>query len=138
MFQRSRDREELSLNLAPLIDVVFLLLIFFMVTTSFTRESQIALQLPQADGEVKDFPAKPLEISIDVNGNFFVNGRGLINNQADTLSSAISKLKIDPKLPVIISADQKSPYQTVITAMDVSAKLGYSNLSLATREKKDE
>jgi len=136
MFHRTK-KEELTLNLTPLIDVVFLLLIFFMVSTSFTRETQIALNLPSAEGEKSEAKDKLIEISIDVNGNYFVNGHGLVNNEKGTLLKALNQLQnIDKKLPLIISSDAKTQYQSVITVMDVAGQAGFKNLSLATRKGK--
>ncbi len=137
MFYRKR-KHELTLNLTPLIDVVFLLLIFFMVSTSFTRETQIALSLPTADGHSPEKSTDLLEINIDINGNYFVNGQGLVNNEKSTLIKALKRLTVvDRNKPVIISSDAKTAYQNVITAMDAAGQAGYSNLSLATRKGDD-
>jgi len=137
VFHRTR-RDELDVNITPLIDVVFLLLIFFMVSTSFQRDTQIALQLPKVVEGAKASDAKiTLEITIDSHGNYFLNGKALINNSAELLTRAIQKLQItDVATPVVISADAKSSYQTVITAMDVVGKQGFSNISLATETQK--
>lgn len=136
MFHRQK-KEELTLNLTPLIDVVFLLLIFFMVSTSFTRESQIALNLPNADGQKPEKAVNLVEISIDVNGNYFINGQGLVDNQKQTLLKALQQIpNVDKNKPLIISSDAKSYYQAVITAMDVAGQAGFKNLSLATRKGK--
>ncbi len=139
MFHRSR-REELTINLTPLIDVVFLLLIFFMVSTSFTRDTQISLKLPTVvEGEVLENPQKPLEISIDINGNYYVNGRALVNNSEETLAKALNLVEVDNNsMALIISADAKTPYQTVVTAMDVAGKQGFSNINLATKNQADQ
>lgn len=134
MFYRKR-KDELTLNLTPLIDVVFLLLIFFMVSTSFTRDTQIALSLPTADGESAEKSNDLIEINIDINGNYFVNGHGLVNNQKSTLVKALNRIVgADKNKPVIISSDAKTSYQNVITAMDAAGQAGYNNLSLATRK----
>lgn len=129
-----RRKEELTLNLTPLIDVVFLLLIFFMVSTSFNRESQLALNLPNADGQPAETEQQLAEISIDVNGNYFINGLGLVDNSRDTLMRALNKLSADKTQPLIISSDAKASYQAVITAMDAAGLAGFNNLSLATRQ----
>jgi len=137
MFYRKR-KDELTLNLTPLIDVVFLLLIFFMVSTSFTRDTQIALSLPTADGESSEKSTDLVEINIDINGNYFVNGQGLVNNQKGTLIKALKQIAgVDKTKPIIISSDAKTSYQNVITAMDAAGQAGYNNLSLATRKGND-
>ena len=134
MFYRRR-KEDLTLNLTPLIDVVFLLLIFFMVSTSFSRESQLSLNLPTADGEPAETEQKLVELSVDVNGNYFINGQGLVNNSVQTLTSALNKLvDVDKAKPLVINSDAKASYQAVVTAMDAAGMAGFSNLSLATKQ----
>ncbi len=133
MFVRQR-KQEVSVNLTPLIDVVFLLLIFFMVSTSFTRETQIELDLPKASVEPLETKVESLEISIDKEGRYFVNGKGLVNVSIETLKRAIQPILNENKdISVIISADANTPYQSVITAMDATSQLGVSNLKMATQ-----
>ena len=132
-------KKDITVNITPLIDVVFLLLIFFMVSTSFTRETQIEIELPKASGQQLDFTPDVVEISIDAEGNFYVNKKPLINSQIETLRKAILKLSEgDTSLPLIISADAKAPYQSVVVAMDAAGQEGFSNLQMATRRPEDE
>ena len=132
-------KKELTVNITPLIDVVFLLLIFFMVSTSFTRETQIELELPKATGEQLEIKPNVVEISIDAEGNFYVNKKPLINTQIGTLRRAINKTSDgDNTLPLIISADAKAPYQSVVAAMDAAGQEGFSNLQMATRRPTNE
>lgn len=128
--------EEVNVNLTPLIDVVFLLLIFFMVSTTFTREAHLEVDLPQADGEVVTVEEnKILEILITDEGQYSVNGKPLVNTQAETLRLALKELAGDKRdMPLIITADAKTPHQAVVTAMDVSGKLGFQKLSITTQE----
>jgi biopolymer transport protein ExbD len=134
MFFREK-KQEVTVNLTPLIDVVFLLLIFFMVSTSFTRETQIELDLPKASVEPLETKIDSLEISIDKEGRYFVNGKALVNVSIDTLKKAIETIRKDSKdTSVIISADANTPYQSVATAMDAASQLGISNLKLATQK----
>ena len=131
-------KREMSVNLTPLIDVVFLLLIFFMVSTSFTRETQIELELPKAEGEPLETENNVVEISVDAAGNFYVNKQALINGQVETVRRAIIKVSDgDLKMPLIISADAKAPYQAVITAMDAAGQEGFTNIQMATRRDTD-
>lgn len=132
-------KKELSVNITPLIDVVFLLLIFFMVSTSFTRETQIEIELPKSSGNQLELKANLIEISIDAEGNFYVNKKPLINSQIETLKRAINKQSEgDNSLPLIISADAKAPYQSVVVAMDAAGQEGFSNLQMATRRPTNE
>ncbi|WP_422133330.1 MULTISPECIES: ExbD/TolR family protein [unclassified Endozoicomonas] len=133
---RRQSREEVSLNLTPLIDVVFLLLIFFMVSTTFTKETQLAIDLPEASGEQSASVEKTqVEITISREGHYAVNGQSLLNNGLETLKNALAKVSEgDSNLPLTITADAKTPYQSVVTAMDAAGQLGFANLSMTTRK----
>jgi biopolymer transport protein ExbD len=131
---RSRDHEDPELNVISLVDVVLLLLIFFMVSTTFVDESRIQIQLPQAGTEAAPQPKKdPIEITISASGEYRVNGRTLINTSPTTLSSAISKLAGTARdNPVTIRADARTTHQAVVTAMDVVGRLGFRGINIAT------
>ncbi|WP_448216660.1 ExbD/TolR family protein [Endozoicomonas sp. 2B-B] len=133
---RRQSREEVSLNLTPLIDVVFLLLIFFMVSTTFTKETQLAIDLPEASGEQSASVEKTqVEITISREGHYAVNGQSLVNSGLETLKNALAKVSEgDSNLPLTITADAKTPYQSVVTAMDAAGQLGFANLSMTTRK----
>ena len=133
-FRRQR-RDELGINLTPLIDVVFLLLIFFMVTTTFSRNTNLLINLPEATGEMAEQEAVSVEILIAENGNYSVNGRQLMNNQIETLMRTVTEVSGgDVNIPLIITADANTSHQSVVTAMDAVAQLGFSSLNIATRE----
>lgn len=131
--------EEVSVNLTPLIDVVFLLLIFFMVTTTFTRDTNLLINLPEASGEIMDVSPEQIEVMVAQNGSYAVNGRGLVNTQLSTLIDAIEEMSAgDRSLPVIITADANTSYQSVVTVMDAVAQLGFSQLNIATSQNAEE
>ena len=131
---RQFRREDPTVNLTPLIDVVFLLLIFFMVTTTFREESEIQVNLPQASNEPMDHMAQSVEVTIDRDGSYFINQQALINTQLDTLKRALRESVGDMENPpVIISADAKAPHQSVVMAMDAARQVGLTKLSIATR-----
>lgn len=131
---RKFRKEELTLNLTPLIDVVFLLLIFFMVTTTFREESEIQIDLPTASNKPMNYEPQTLEILINREGHFFVNQQALINTQLDTLKRALREKMSELENPaVIVSADANSPHQAVVMAMDASRQVGLTRLSIATR-----
>ncbi|UYM16655.1 ExbD/TolR family protein [Endozoicomonas euniceicola] len=135
---RRQTQEEVSVNLTPLIDVVFLLLIFFMVSTTFTQETRLAIDLPEASGEVQEQVQKQVEIVISKEGDFAVNGNSLVNSRLETLKTALGKVSDgDSSLPLVITADAKTPYQSVVTAMDAAGQLGFANLSMTTRKPAD-
>ncbi|MDH5433063.1 MAG: biopolymer transporter ExbD [Gammaproteobacteria bacterium] len=133
-----KKRSDTAINLTPLIDVVFLLLIFFMVSTSFTRETQIKLELPTADVEKMESKPESIEISVDREGRFFVNGNALANNQVETLKRALEPLVAENNsIPVIISADANAAYQSVVKALDATSQMGISNLQMATQKSQE-
>lgn len=129
-----RPRAEPEVNMTSLIDVVLLLLIFFMVSTSFVKQSQITIRLPAADSAVvvEEVP-EHLEIMITEQGTYLINGRELINSRPETIRNALQKLSGgNTRLPLTISADANARHQHVITAMDVAGKLGFVKISIAT------
>lgn len=131
---RTSRKDELEINLAPMIDVVFLLLIFFMVSTSFNRESEIQVNLPEASSKPQEAKETPIEISIDSSGRFFVNREVLINTQVATLKLALQKVAAGrTDIPLIISADAVTPHQAVVTAMDAARQVGLTHVSIATK-----
>tara|TARA_R110001592_G_scaffold42237_4_gene137247 strand:- start:2519 stop:2941 length:423 start_codon:yes stop_codon:yes gene_type:complete len=137
-FQR-RIQEELQINLTPLIDVVFLLLIFFMVTTTFTRETRLAVNLPEADGEPAQEALRSIEISVSQNGSYAIDGRPLVNAQLDTLMRALEEISAgDRDISLILIADADATHQSVVTAMDAIGQSGFSRLSIATRKPEEE
>jgi biopolymer transport protein ExbD len=128
------SHEEPEINLTSLIDVVLLLLVFFMITTSFVRESKIGIRLPEASStanlEVMD---SPMVISVSAQGTYLVNGRALLDSRPETLENAIRMLAGDtPGTRVTVSADAEASHQAVITAMDIAGRLGYVEINLAT------
>ncbi len=132
---RSSSKEEPEINLTSLIDVVLLLLVFFMVSTSFVREAEISLRLPQAetDADIVAPAVDVLEIAITETGSYVVNGRQLVNNQRRTLRAAIERLIGESRdLPVFIRADAQAAHQDVVTAMDVVGQLGFVEINIAT------
>ena len=130
---RRERHEDPEVNITSLIDVVLLLLIFFMISTTFQREAQLQVELPEASLEPGTEPADKLEITIDILGNYFINGKEVTNSRFDTLKRAIQQtIGEQSGLPVIIRADAGTPYQAVVSAMDAARQLGLLQISLAT------
>lgn len=137
-FQR-RITEDLQINLTPLIDVVFLLLIFFMVSTTFTRENRLAVNLPEADGEPVQDTVRTIEISVSQGGAYAIDGRTLVNSELSTLMQGLEEVALgDRDVALILIADAEASHQSVVTAMDAIGKSGFSRLSIATRQPDDE
>ncbi len=134
---RKNISDEVDVNLTPLIDVVFLLLIFFMVTTTFDKDAKININLPTTQNAAAAPLKKPMEIIIDAQGKYFVDGREVLNNKPETLFRAMSQAlneRGEKIPPLIISADAGTNYQTVVTAMDIAGRLGLTNFSMATSQ----
>lgn len=132
---RAPRRDDPDINITSLIDVVLLLLIFFMVSTTFTREAQLQVDLPKASAEPGESPKKLLEITVNINGDFFIDGKQVVNAKPETLRRAIVQSIGDQRdIPVVLRADARSPYQSIVTAMDVTGQLGLTQLSLATAQ----
>lgn len=131
---RHHRREKVDINLTSLIDVVFLLLIFFMVSTTFTRETQLSIDLPEAQGQPRDDVDEQIEILIDEAGQYRVNGRALVDNNMRTLQAAIYKISAgDTTMPMTITADAQAAHQDVVQAMDAAGRMGFVHLSITTK-----
>ncbi|SFM52100.1 ExbD/TolR family protein [Marinobacter zhejiangensis] len=137
-FKRQRS-QEVGVDLTPLIDVVFLLLIFFMVSTTFTRESHLKVELPEANGDVVEAEVRQIDVVINAQGQYSLNERALVNNRLETLERAVRELSEgDSSLPFIITADANTPHQFVVRAMDVAGRLGFAKLSITTERISEE
>jgi biopolymer transport protein ExbD len=137
-FRRQRKVDS-NVNLTPLIDVVFLLLIFFMVSTTFTKESHLILDLPEADGEVVDTPIEGIEILIGKSGDYTINGKQLINRDLKTLMKSLVEVSLgNTELPLTITADANTSHQSVVTAMDAAGKMGFVHLKITTKQPDEE
>ena len=134
---RRKERDNVDIPLVSLIDVVFILLLFFVVTTTFTRESQLKVELPEASSGTppEASEVKQLEIIIGADSSYLLNGQNLLRPDLEGLMAALQKeSEGDNSLPLIISADGKAPHQAVITAMDAAGKLGFARLRITTVE----
>jgi biopolymer transport protein ExbD len=131
--------ESVEVNLTPLIDVVFLLLIFFMVTTTFDRHARLKVSLPESSTKTTQQKQEPLVLSIDAKGNYFLNDRQIVNQQLDTLKQALQKVigqtgQDYKDVALVLRADANTPHQSVVRAMDAASQLGMTRLSIATVE----
>ena len=132
-FRPSRS-DEPELNLVPLIDVLLMTLIFLVVTTSFSKETQLRIKLPEASSETK-VQESTIRVLIDAQGNYYLGKRKLANQSADTLRGAMLRVAGKMKDPVIIiHADSKAPHGAVVQVMDSARRLGYSRLTFATQK----
>ncbi len=129
-----RPKDEPDINLTSLIDVVLLLLVFFMVSTSFVREAEINIRLPEASADpVEATEADVLEIGITQTGNYLLNGRQLVNSDRRRLRAAIERVMGENRdVDVVIRADAESTHQATVTAMSVAGELGFTSINIAT------
>jgi biopolymer transport protein ExbD len=134
-FRRQANQDE-QINLTPLIDVVFLLLIFFMVSTTFTKETHLEIDLPEASAEpVEAAVTQAIDVIVQANGSYVVNGKALVNKQAITLQRALKTVAGgNTKQPLTITADANASHQAVVRAMDVAGQVGFSKLRITTRQ----
>jgi biopolymer transport protein ExbD len=129
-----KQPEEVDLNITPLIDVVFLLLIFFMVSTTFDHESEVNITLPKASKEIAQAKPDAINVAIDSESRIFINKKELVNSQISTIKEALYDISADLEdAPIIISADEETPYQVVIRTMDAARQLGLIKITFATR-----
>ena len=134
---RAKERRESTVDLTSLIDVVFMLLIFFMVTTTFDKNAELKIELPTASNTAATVAGDKLELLIDGQGRYYINGREVLNNQPETLFQAMSMTLEEMgnnTPPLVISADAAVNYQSVVTAMDIAGRLGLTNFSIATSQ----
>ena len=129
-------RQEATVELTPLIDVVFLLLIFFMVSTTFIRETQLKINLPEASGELQEVEDDFIEVTVDRLGEYAVNDRLLVNNEMRTLINALQEIMDErgSSQRLIVTADAQAAHQAVVRAMDAAGKVGLTRISITTQQ----
>jgi biopolymer transport protein ExbD len=132
---RKSKRPDDYINVIPFIDVLLVLLIFFMVSSRFTHNAELRLSLPTADSNAEQQrQTETIEIGVGADGSYSINGRSLINKKPETLRNALKEIAGERRdLPMILSADADATHQSVVTAMDVAGQLGFSRLSITTR-----
>lgn len=135
---RRQSQQEVSVNLTPLIDVVFLLLIFFMVSTTFTRETELQIDLPEAEGTEAEQETERIEVEISADGVYSVNGERLEGVERQALNQRIERVADgNTDLPFIITADADARHELVVRAMDIAGSLGFTGLSISTQKSPD-
>lgn len=136
---RRKPKLDNGINLTPLIDVVFLLLIFFMVTTSFNKQTRLVLKLPEAAGEPVVEQVDRLDLLISREGIYSLNGENLINSEIKTIMAALKDASGgDSGIPLSITADANATHQSVITALDAASQLGFEKLNINTQRSREQ
>ena len=139
---RRKKREKLDITLISMIDVLFVLLLFFMVSTTFNRHTEVKVKLPEADGAESEQYPKMVTLSIDADGTYYLTGNDglpheLINQQLESLKQELLKLAEQSRdQPFIINADGKTPHQAVITALEAAGDAGFTHITFAAQHTK--
>ncbi len=131
---RPRKNPEVEMNVTSFIDVVLLLLIFFMVSTTFGRKSEISITLPESAAVKLVTEPATVNITLDAQGRVFINDNPLVNTQLTTVREALRQASSNMQDPVvIISADAETTHQSVVRVMDAARQLSLIRITFATR-----
>ena len=134
-FRRNIKKTDVIIDMTSMIDIVFILLLFYMLGTTFTRPSSLKITLPEANGQATDQRDLRVEVVITKTGSYIVNGHELGDSKVESLMQAITDIAAgDNNVPVTLTADANTTHQSVVTAMDAVARLGFSKLNIATRQ----
>ncbi|MGC2048680.1 MAG: biopolymer transporter ExbD [Gallionella sp.] len=133
-FQRRRSRDEPEINLIPMIDVLLVILIFLMVTTSYAKYSELQINLPQASGETVAAQAKSINVAVDASEHYAINNLGVTYTGIESLVTSLKNAAGDQADPtIIINADAKAPHQSVINVMEAARRAGYGRITFTTQ-----
>lgn len=133
-FRRGRPREEPEINLIPMIDVLLVILIFLMVTTSYAKFSELQINLPQAGGEAGVEQAQPLSVAVDASEHYAINGQAVSYSGVEALAASLKNAAGDQTDPtIVINADAKAPHQSVINVMEAARRAGYGHITFTTQ-----
>ena len=133
-FQRRRSRDEPEINLIPMIDVLLVILIFLMVTTSYAKYSELQINLPQAGGEAVTAQAKPINVAVDTSEHYAINNRGIPYTGIESLVASLRDAAGDQADPtIVINADAKATHQSVINVMEAARRAGYGRITFTTQ-----
>lgn len=133
-FQRGRTREEPEINLIPMIDVLLVILIFLMVTTSYAKYSELQINLPQAGGQAGAEQIKPINIAVDATEHYAINNSGINFTNIAALSASLKTAAGEQTDPtIVINADAKTPHQAVINVMEAARQAGFGRITFATQ-----
>ncbi|GHH61200.1 ExbD/TolR family protein [[Pseudomonas] boreopolis] len=132
-FRDDRAQDEPHIDLVPLIDVILVLIIFFVVTTTFDARSTLQLQLPTASDQKNPEPPRSLSVLVNADGRYFVNDQEVLRQDSESLKRTIAQVAgEDRQQDVLLRADARTPYQAVVTVQDVLGQLGFRRIAIAT------
>ena len=135
-FQRGRKRDEPEINLIPMIDVLLVILIFMMVTTSYAKFSELEINLPEAGGKAGNSQAKTISVAVDATEHYAINNQGLSYTGVDALAVSLKNAAGDQSDPtIVINADAKATHQSVINVMEAARRAGYGRITFTLQSK---
>ena len=135
-FRRVREREEIELNLIPLIDILIVVLIFLFLTTTYSRFSELQINLPEAAADTKNERPTVINVAVDSGGKYAINGSSTVFGSPQNFSNALREAAKGNKEPVIaISADQQATHQSVVNIMESARLAGYNQISFTTQRR---
>lgn len=130
---QDNSQDETHIDLVPLIDVILVLIIFFVVTTTFDARSTLQLELPKASEQPASEPLRGLSVLINADGRYFVNDQEVLRTDIESLKLTLAEAAgEDRKQTVLLHADARTPYQAVVTAQDALGQLGFARIAIAT------
>jgi biopolymer transport protein ExbD len=133
-FQRGKRQEDLEMNLVPLIDVLLVIIIFLVVSATFSRTSELQINLPTAEANSPQDKPLTINVEVDASGRYMVNGNAVSGDSVDAISSALVKAVGDGKEPtIIINADAKATHQSVVNVMEASRLANFTHITFATQ-----
>ena len=136
-FRQGAHREEPEINLIPLIDVLLVILIFLMVTTTYSRYAELQINLPTADANKPDERPNQINVAVDGQGKYVVNKSAVVFRSTDTLADDLKRAAAGTPDPVIIiNADAGATHQSVINIMEAARIAGYSRITFTTQASK--
>ncbi len=135
-FQRGRRNEELEMNLVPLIDVLLVIIIFLVVSATFSRTSELQINLPTAEANSPQDKPLVITVEVDAGGRYMVNGNEVASGDVDAIAGAMTKAVGNGKEPtIVINADAKTTHQSVINVMEAARQANYTHITFATQTK---
>ena len=133
-FQRGRRHEELEMNLVPLIDVLLVIIIFLVVSATFSRTSELQINLPTAEANSPQDKPLVVTVEVDATGRYMVNGKAVDNADVASIASALTQAAGNGKEPtIVINADAKTTHQSVINVMEAARQANYTHITFATQ-----
>lgn len=133
-FQRGQSRDEPEINLIALIDVLLVILIFLMVTTSYAKFSELQINLPEAGGATADSNDKPIQVSVDTSEHYAINNQGVSFTGVEAMAASLKSAAGNQSDPtIVINADAKAPHQSVINVMEAARQAGFGRITFTTQ-----